>query len=288
MLKPFQNIWSKYLKTNCQCYHFFCGGVLGIIGLLGFNAVLFYGLVLYFICGFAIIEEYLRLTGAEAASWSGGLATLLSGGLALLAASLTIKTMQNQINQIEKHKNDELERLHLAERAVMPLTLSEISAFSRAFTEVLINELNKIEGDAIAFIINEEVKLPKLNYSIIDNLKSLIQFSKSKLLTKFLLEIISELQVLEARCEKFSVKGKSIEVSYLMKEIAHSAWINVVTDALFDYARFDKNEPQMPSIDHFRSFRLSNIRLMNSYDKTIEYAEGFLKIFNEKDFSINF
>lgn len=239
-----------HLKMTETAYRFFGGDIFGLFGAIGLQMALMFRGLLFVLMAWLSFYGFKEMTGENFWVAFGGFATLATGLAALVAAKMSIKTIQDQIDQQKNIEKNRVIRRHISERSVMPLALSEIARFSREFSEVLVTRLNAVSNSDDGrrrTRVNTTLTLPLFDDRIINNIKLLIETSDDNGLNSFLIEIIAQLQVLESRFEEFRVGAVATDTMQLVGGIALSAWIYQVCSSLFAYARFETEDLVPPS-----------------------------------------
>lgn len=172
--------------------------------------------------------------------------TLLAGIIAIGAALIGGYYVQAQSALSERHEQDRIRRQFEAERALLPLTLSKMSAYARSSARAL-REIYPT-GEVVALKQGQSVPpFPDPPTEEVKHLASVIRASQDARVRETIAELLSRLQVQSARMldlrdmNEWS-EHRSITKSELDEYLLNAADIYARCAALFDYARRESND----------------------------------------------
>lgn len=187
------------------------------------------------------------------ANWIGDISqcwyewqTLIGGFAAVIAAFFTIRTMNRQLAQVEKHRTDEIKRRHNAARTAMPFALSKLSTWCQNLANILLDEKERSSPQSILGMPDEDFidlsskskRLPtvELDKSVTTSFVSFAETLDSDLDLKHVTELVSRMQILESRWIAFELSEFIIEerLLSLLIDISCTAYLN---DCMFNYVR---------------------------------------------------
>jgi hypothetical protein len=171
---------------------------------------------------------------------SGGLyhyQGLLGGILAIVGAIIGAVFLNRQIRQAAQLETDRRAHDREAERAVLPLTLSEICGYAVASGRFSKSLLDQCQGGALpAEVVVEPDDIPRLAPERIEDLKQMIRhldFADTPAFAK----LISEIQVHDARGRDLTRAGRLMLTITLEERILDAAEIYARAEAFFEFAR---------------------------------------------------
>lgn len=176
--------------------------------------------------------------------------TLISGGLALAAAGLTVIYLKKQIIQSDEFHRIELRREHNAARSVLPVALAAISEFCNEIAEQVataIEDRNKNDFNA-GFEENssggaeQKIFVPvSLPGEVITTMKDFVETLSDSPNVRHVAELLSSLQILQARFCSFDLQQIGVLHS-LYSLLLDAAKVKLLTDSIYNYGRFvDEN-----------------------------------------------
>lgn len=158
--------------------------------------------------------------------------TLIAGGLALFGAWITVCSIKKQIKQTDDTAKDKKDRDERAAKAVLPLGLSELSAYARTciiFIDKHFSEKSAVPKGAIA---------PQLPPGVMLILQECVRHSDTQIASEIAI-LLGKLQIQHARLESLVARRQGEE--FLEHEVANSiadaADIEASTGRLYAYAR---------------------------------------------------
>lgn len=172
--------------------------------------------------------------------------TLIGGFAAVVAAFFTIRAMNRQSAQVEKHRTDEIKRHHNAARIAMPFAVSKLSAWCQDLANILLDEKVRMSPEGILgmpdddFIAESEksveLKIISLDKSVPTSFVAFAETLDSDVDLKHITELVSRIQILEARWAAFEVSELIFEerLLNLLIDVSCTAYLN---DCLFNYVR---------------------------------------------------
>jgi hypothetical protein len=161
--------------------------------------------------------------------------TLIGGVLAISAAILGAILLWIQIKQAERHESQRRSRKFAANRATLPLTLSEITKYARTS----IAEMKSLH-DQISFPSSMVLQFdpPNFKESSILSLRDFIDYSIYISVNDCLSEIIREVQILSSRMSDINLeRDRSILRIEIEEYIVQAGRLNLITGILFPFAR---------------------------------------------------
>lgn len=167
--------------------------------------------------------------------------SLEGGGLALLAAALSIWFLRRQINQSDRHENERLQRQHNAARATLPLTLSGLIDPLREMLVALHAAKSEVEQHGIS----TSFMPPSTPSNFVSELQSVIASTNNRTVIEPISQIIREIQTLWARVRVLNDERGQRRQAGLSRNvdewIVQAAQIHALVESLFDYARGERD-----------------------------------------------
>jgi hypothetical protein len=162
--------------------------------------------------------------------------TLITGILALIAATATIYVMNTQVQQVDDAQKENRERHNFAARAVMPPALDSLCGYTSASIEFLLHARDAPPGPALPG--SSPVQVPAISESSIKVLRECIESAEIPDRQR-IADLISAIQIQNARIRDVYTTGGARRATltnidhYIFNSIVIQAQINV----LFPYAR---------------------------------------------------
>ena len=187
------------------------------------------------------LPHWLKIVGQWLYDWQ----TLIAGLLAISGALYGAYKLNEQTRQAARFHKDELSRRHNAARVVLPLALSEIAEFCQKIADNVTREIET----RIDFFGTDQLTDPVLeggarqlpNQHFPDSSIAAFQIFVETLLNekniRHVAELISSLQILYARYLSANLHQVDI-ISNLYGLLLDAAKVQLLTDAMFNYARF--------------------------------------------------
>ena len=178
---------------------------------------------------------------AQVLAWQ----TLIAGGLAILAALIGGSYIQDQIAVAERHEQDRLRRSFAAARALLPLTLSQISEYAKATAGELETTYHKRDGQRIPKL--PEVSFPTLPGGVVDQLREVIG-AADETTAGVLSDLVAKVQIQRSRvrdAEAAIRRGGSqlVIATNIESYIVDAAEIYARASSLFPFARREVASP---------------------------------------------
>lgn len=173
--------------------------------------------------------------------WQG----LEGGALALAAALIGSIFLWKQIQQAEKHRQNDLDRRHNAAKLTMPLALSSVSDLCQLIANEIANELETYEPEGLARTMQailedraarkrfDRVKLPEV---IIGGFEKFAETLCNANDVKHLSELIAAIQILCSRYNSQDLQGAGARTN-LESLLLDAATVKTLCDSMFNYAR---------------------------------------------------
>lgn len=172
--------------------------------------------------------------------------SLEGAGLALVAAYLSIKWIQKQIEQDKLHHADEISRRHNAARLTLPLALASIHELTQQSANEIAarleahfeRERKKAEPNWIDDVF-AAIEFPKiaLDPSVLTLLKDFVETLKEPVDIRHIAEMVSSLQIYISRYNSFDPVHAAGEIT-LNSLMMDAAKIQLLIDTIYNYARF--------------------------------------------------
>lgn len=165
--------------------------------------------------------------------------TLIGGILALFAGIVTVVLLWRQIRQTEDLHNDELSRRHLAQRATLPLTLSEICRSAKDTLKQLgsLRRQSNISQDSLD--VSDIITIT--DTSTVTIIQNLIENTKNMNLIRILCYLIQRLQISQSRL----IRKEFFPTSQIDHRMIDIAQVYALAASLFNYARGDSADPPL-------------------------------------------
>lgn len=190
------------------------------------------------------------------AYWINHHQTLIAGLLALAAGLLTVKKIRDQINQTERHRNDDIERRHFAAKAGMSMALTEISDYCENCLDIKFQvfEYWKSQNNVTNF---KAPKLPNYPQGAFDKVQKSIETAATEN-GEILIDFINEAQIhhsrstslfTEANPSHFKRIGRYRMEERLFSTIFDSIRLNSYALRFFDYVRSENDIKGFDSAD---------------------------------------
>lgn len=189
-------------------------------------------------------------------TWLSEFQTLLTGAAAVMAATLSVRAIRDQIkssevsnaNQIKHSEELEASRIEAkraAARAVLPMALSTLSEYSTETSEKLVELLHQCSNG----MLPKTTRLPsfvEFPEEVVSSIKEMIEYTTPENRNYFW-QTLLKVQVLRARLKglidshskSYSIVSKSNIQAYLLDSVEISAR----AAALFDFGRGAKEHP---------------------------------------------
>ncbi|HMT44595.1 MAG TPA: hypothetical protein PKA59_08565 [Chakrabartia sp.] len=162
---------------------------------------------------------------------------MISGFLALIAASFTIGYLHKQISQTEKIEKDRLRRQMNAARSTLPLTLAGLCASIREIISCVYAAKSPIRF----FGYTQNNVFPSLPVQHISELQLVISSTDNDTVSEPISEIIREMQTLWSRIEILNNRTEQERRAGLLHEVntylVQAAKIHALTESLFEFSR---------------------------------------------------
>lgn len=122
--------------------------------------------------------------------------SLIAGMLALAGAYLTVRAVRRQINLQKKQWDDERDRRHLANRARLPLALSDIVDYTLSAYSICRHIFQTYSSATNA---SDSLAPPQLPSRALEVLATTVEYAIQEDLKLALVQLLSEIQVMHAR-----------------------------------------------------------------------------------------
>lgn len=129
--------------------------------------------------------------------------TMIGGGLALLAAFLTILVMQQQIRQAEDIEKNRQNARYIALRSTLPHYLSHICAYAKSVAQELAR-VGRLADNVDGRTCSENFNPPIFEGRLIDQLEKVVEAVPQPTLASLLGAILAEMQILASRSRQLS------------------------------------------------------------------------------------
>ncbi|NIJ42356.1 hypothetical protein FHS78_002650 [Parvibaculum indicum] len=188
--------------------------------------------------------------------------TLISGSLAVLAATGGSAILIYQIRQAKSFESDRLDRRHKAARALLPLVLSALIDYSRSAAADLKNFHLASHGNVVDRNALNAWQIPPVPHDEIRTLTDVVEAASNEVATA-IADLIGDIQVQAARLRGLQSETRVTSKTDLEEYILDVAEIYAQCENMFDYARRETDivRPEIKYEDMRRS-----LRLMNFYD----------------------
>lgn len=170
--------------------------------------------------------------------------------LALFAAYLSVKWIKKQINQDKAHHADEISRRHNATRLTLPLVLASIQELTQQSANEIAARLeanfDKRRGEQAGDCVDEifaSIPFPRivLDSEVLTSLKEFVETLGNFQDIRHIAELVSSLQIYIARYNGYDPTHAAGELT-LNSLMLDAAKIQLLTDAIYNYARFVDDE----------------------------------------------
>ena len=183
------------------------------------------------------LPHWSKIVGQWLYDWQ----TLIAGLLAISGALYGAYKLNEQTRQAALFHKEELSRRHNAARVVLPLALSEISEFSQKVADNVIREIETridiLDTDPV--LEGGARQLPNQHFpdSPIAAFQIFVETLLNEKNIRHVAELISSLQILNARYLSTNLHQVDT-ISNLYSLLLDAAKVRLLTDAMFNYARF--------------------------------------------------
>lgn len=173
--------------------------------------------------------------------WQG----LEGGGLAILAALFGAKYLRRQIRQAQQHRQDDIDRRHIAAKLTMPLALSGVVEATQKIANEIASELETYGPEGfdrtLEAILGDRAN--RKGFESIDVSADLIGVFERFVETlsrygdiKHVSELIANLQILVSRFNQFDLQSAGARSS-LEALLLNAATVKALCGAMFNYVR---------------------------------------------------
>ena len=171
--------------------------------------------------------------------------------IALIAAFLSIKWIKRQINQDKAHHADEISRRHNATRLTLPLALASIHELTQQSANEIAARLEtyfekkrkKDDGDWVDDAFSA-IPFPRIALStdILTAFKDFVETLRNLNDIRHIAELVASLQIFISRYNEYDPTHAAGELT-LYSLMLDAAKIQLLTDTIYNYARFVDDEP---------------------------------------------
>lgn len=171
---------------------------------------------------------------------------LVAGILALVGAYWALMGIRQQIDVDREQDRDQTRRKHNAARVALPLALAEVSAFVQAIVNNLADEIEAYGEQSPAEPRERLVRrgfavepLPKveLPVGVISSFQAFVETLDSESEIRHIAELLSSIQILQARYESLDFAQVAMEMS-LYGRLIDAAKVGFLNDCLYNYGRY--------------------------------------------------
>ena len=162
--------------------------------------------------------------------------TLEAAGLATIAAAFTIYLLWIQINKSDQYERERLKRQHRAKRFLMAHTLSNISRYADEAIKSLRAAVEVRKGAKLS----GNWRPPVFPSETVQSLAEFLETSENNAVNELVGELITQLQVLDARLESLVADEDTFRIGVNMNIAEYqlqASKIRQICGALFWYAR---------------------------------------------------
>jgi hypothetical protein len=175
--------------------------------------------------------------------WIDHWQTLLAGMGALLAAGVSIYYLRQQIAQSAAQETGRRARRLAAARARLQLALSQTSHYATEMLSLLRGCLDAIGArDQLPTAIANQPR-PNLPDAAIQSFEAVIEATDDDEFAALIADMISEMQVLDARVSGLPVEHESIGRLNIQSYLLNAAQVYGYASSVFEYARRETEQP---------------------------------------------
>jgi hypothetical protein len=191
------------------------------------------------------ISEWWPTISQQVFDWQ----TLIAGFLALVGAGWTVRGLRAQIRQTHQLAEDRRRHEELAARAVVPLSVSDMSRYSRDCIQLL---TIYVTGERP--IVPADLEVPSASSDSIGAFRDCARFADPKVAMQ-IHTLLSAVQVQQARLRSLIRKsrGKQMSLSKGVDAIIDAAEVHAKSDDLFSYARDADAVPRRTPVSQLRT-----------------------------------
>lgn len=170
-----------------------------------------------------------------AGRWLYDWQTLVGAILAIVAAIIGSILLRSQLLQAERHESERRERSFAANRAVLPLVLSDVTGFSRKIISELASLYYQIKNPTSMALQFSTVFVSE---NTINSLKEFIENTYEKSASDCICEIIREVQILNSRVNDLDVDQLRASSCHEISEyIIQAGRLYLICGIMFPYSR---------------------------------------------------
>jgi hypothetical protein len=175
--------------------------------------------------------------------WANQHQTLIAGGIALIAALLTVRAIRAQIRQAEDAEKKRVDIERNALRARLAFELSYLRVYISEYFQILkaIECAADIDGtldDDYVILTSEGQKVPELRKQCVVTVSELISREADDITRHRLTILLRELQV--SRSRLLAWRGESGAFRRVETQALQMKGVHAIVDSLFPYARFER------------------------------------------------
>lgn len=173
--------------------------------------------------------------------WLDHWQTMLSGIGAIAAALLSIKFLRKQIEQAADLDTGRRARRVEANRARLPLHLSDCVQYAAEAIEYLDRPLN-LDARYAKFATEQKTPVPILPNGAILAFEAIIENTENADFANLIADMISQMQVLDSRLRGLA-SGPLIQLGMAEACLINAAKVQGYAESMFDFARRETQEP---------------------------------------------
>ena len=189
-----------------------------------------------------------RLQCAVPSAWVSDFSQCLyewQGIEAGLAAIIGAFLLWRQIRQSDRHRQNEIDRRHIAAKLTMPLALSAISELTQTIANEIATELETYQPDAYGrtfdAILSEKAFRKRFDpvevrQEVLGAFEKFVETMSCHADIKHVSELIASIQVLTSRFNSQDLQGAGAKLN-LESLLLDAAAVKVLNDRMFNYAR---------------------------------------------------
>jgi hypothetical protein len=173
--------------------------------------------------------------------------TLITGLVAIVAASIALWAVRHQILAAQEMENDRRERRNYAARAMMPHALNSLCTYARGCSDALRSVVDEAPSPHLADVhYPAHLDIPALPDAAMATLKECIEFGDREIQLR-LASLVEQLQIQHVRLVEPYDIFEVISGDWYYTLIEDALEIHARSTMLFDYARRrDENAPNEP------------------------------------------